>query len=284
MTPEETDAVDAKLQERYRQASSAQGLGPTEAVRAAILAEGKRIAQQRAKAPVSAFDTTQPAANQARWKIAAFGTFGVAILGALLMIPQLLPTAPPAGAVTPPPVETRAAAQPKRESSAVANRYQEPSAKANSAQLAELARPAPAEAGKLTNSIEAAQSDSAAAAGASVSAPRAAAARTAAPAAAPPPVSGAAAPADLQSAVAAGDEGRAAILLDQHAAIEERDGLGRTPLMLATMRGQIGMVRLLLAHGADPNAADNTGNTPLKQAHRSQFAEIAGLLENAGAR
>ena len=91
MTSEEPDAVDAALLERYRQASSAEGLEPTEAVRAAILAEGRRIAQQRAAAPpLRSFDTSRPAANQSRFRLAAFGTFGIAILAVLLIVPRWL--------------------------------------------------------------------------------------------------------------------------------------------------------------------------------------------------
>ena len=100
MTSQEPDHIDAALLKKYREASSAEGLEPTETVRSAILAEGRRIAQQRAATPpLQGFDISQPAANQPRWRIAAFGTFGVAILAALLVVPRwLMPTAssPPA--------------------------------------------------------------------------------------------------------------------------------------------------------------------------------------------
>ena len=56
------------------------------------------------------------------------------------------------------------------------------------------------------------------------------------------------------AAVTAGDPRRAAVLLDHHAFTEDRDDLGRTPLLVATAEGQVEIVRLLLAHGADPNA------------------------------
>ncbi|HEY2677595.1 MAG TPA: ankyrin repeat domain-containing protein [Steroidobacteraceae bacterium] len=311
MTSQEPDAADANLLEQYRHASSAEGLGPTESVRAAILAEGRRIAQQRAAAPPNAFDTSQPAANQSRWKIAAFGTFGVAVLGGLLMVPRWLPTAPPqiaasrpaaasrstaapaaADAVAPSPVspptqlpanapQSTAAALAKRET-ALPDRRAAPSAKSSDAQLAEVARDAPADEPKTASSNVASQADSVAVTGARPSRQHSISARAAAPAAAPPPAESPM-PTPLQSAVAAEDAGRVAVLLDEHAATEDRDGLGRTPLMLATMQGQIGIVRLLLAHGADPNAADKSGNTPLQQARKGQFTEIARLLEDAGA-
>jgi hypothetical protein len=308
MTSQEPDAADAKLLEQYRHASSAEGLGPTESVRAAILAEGRRIAQQRAAAPPSAFDTSRPAANQSRWRIAAFGTFGVAILGALLMVPRWLSTAPPqiaasrsaaaptpkAEAIAPAPVSPQvppqlsanapqsAAGASAKPATAPPERRAAPSAKTNDAQLAEAARSAPAESQNAADSNVATQADSLAVTGARASRERSLSARAAAPAAAPPP---AASPTrtPLQSAVAAEDVGRVGVLLDEHAATEDRDGLGRTPLMLATMQGQIEIVRLLLAHGADPNAADKSGNTPLQQARRDRFTEIAQLLETAGA-
>jgi hypothetical protein len=312
MTSQEPDAADAKLLERYRQASSAEGLEPTEAVRAAILAEGRRIAQQRAAAPPSAFDTSQPAANQPRWRIAAFGTFGVAVLGALLMVPRWLPTEPPqvaesrsasappparlpaADAVAPAPVPPPVAPRPgpntpqstagalAKRAITPADRQAEPAAKTDNAQLAEVVHSAPAEAPKAADSNVAAPLDSGVVTGARASRERSISSIAAAPAAAPP-LAGLPMPTPLQSAVAAGDVGRATILLDQHAATEDRDGRGRTPLMLATARGQIEIVRLLLSHGADPNAADNSGLTPLQQARRDQFTEIAQLLQDAGA-
>jgi ankyrin repeat protein len=41
---------------------------------------------------------------------------------------------------------------------------------------------------------------------------------------------------------------------------------------------------LLLAHGADPNAADTRGRTPLHAALAGNFLDIAASLERAGAR
>jgi ankyrin repeat protein len=91
-------------------------------------------------------------------------------------------------------------------------------------------------------------------------------------------------PATLLSAAASGDTAQATALLDQGAARDARDELGRTPLMLAVMQRRVEVVRLLLDHGADPNVADNTGRTPLQQAKQQDLREIAGMLERAGAR
>jgi ankyrin repeat protein len=87
----------------------------------------------------------------------------------------------------------------------------------------------------------------------------------------------------LTAAAAAGDLVKTRALLDQGAAIDDRDATGRTPLMLAVGQNQIDTVRLLLTRGADPNAADQHGLTPLQLAQQSNFDEIAALLIKAGA-
>jgi hypothetical protein len=57
MTRPESDPNDAQLLERYRKASDADPVAPTEAVRAAILAEARRVAEQAASAPPAVFDS-----------------------------------------------------------------------------------------------------------------------------------------------------------------------------------------------------------------------------------
>ena len=91
-------------------------------------------------------------------------------------------------------------------------------------------------------------------------------------------------PLNLQSASAAGDLAQTTMLLDQGAAVDARDPLGRTPLLLAVAQNRLEVVRLLLARGADPNVADNAGLTPLQQAKNKDLRDVAALLEQAGAR
>jgi len=54
-------------------------------------------------------------------------------------------------------------------------------------------------------------------------------------------------------------------------------------LMLATLQGRTGAVETLLAHGADPNAADADGTTPLQAAMTGNQPAIVAALRSAGA-
>jgi Ankyrin repeats (3 copies) len=88
MSPQDFDKQDDELIERYQRASGSDARRPSDATRAAILAEGRRMAEQFAKRPVlKGFDTLKPAANQPRWRLAAFGSFGVALFAVVLMLP-----------------------------------------------------------------------------------------------------------------------------------------------------------------------------------------------------
>ncbi len=68
------------------------------------------------------------------------------------------------------------------------------------------------------------------------------------------------------------------------ASVDARDAQGRTALMLAVLQGRLDSVVSLLRRGADPNAADLAGLTPLQAALANQKTEIADALRGAGAR
>lgn len=71
------------------------------------------------------------------------------------------------------------------------------------------------------------------------------------------------------------DELRQELETAPQAAITLRDGRQRTALHLAAMRGQFEDVLLLLKAGADPNAVDNEGYTPLRYALACQRKDNA---------
>jgi hypothetical protein len=115
MTPND-DTQDEELLARYRRAS-ADAAAPSDAVRAAILAESRRVAAELAKqAPRQPFDVSRPAANDSRWKIPVFGTVGAALLAALLFAPRYWENAPPAQvSMAPLPASTAAQTHAKGE-------------------------------------------------------------------------------------------------------------------------------------------------------------------------
>ena len=108
----------------------------------------------------------------------------------------------------------------------------------------------------------------------------------AAPSAAPtaPPARLADPAAEVRRAAEVGAVPELQTLLGQQGDIDARDDSGRTALMLATLSGEARAVDLLLAHGADPNAADAQGVTPLQAAIAGDRPAIAAALRRAGAR
>ena len=59
------------------------------------------------------------------------------------------------------------------------------------------------------------------------------------------------------------------VLLAYTAEVESTDSWGRTPLSQAAERGDIEMVKVLMAHGADPSSRDEFGRSPLSFAAES---------------
>jgi ankyrin repeat protein len=75
----------------------------------------------------------------------------------------------------------------------------------------------------------------------------------------------------------------AALLLERGAEIEARDKFGRTPLFMAAQFGQRNVAQLLIERGADVNAADRSGRTPLQAAVNAGHGDVADLLRQKGA-
>jgi len=60
--------------------------------------------------------------------------------------------------------------------------------------------------------------------------------------------------------------------------------IGRTPLHRASMIGALGVVRLLLEHGADVEAKNNVGETALQEAADMEHDDVVELLREYGAK
>lgn len=99
----------------------------------------------------------------------------------------------------------------------------------------------------------------------------------------------------LLIAVRRGDPEPVELLLDRHAEVNARDRSGRSVLLAAIdapehfsyqdqERFSPQIVRMLLRRGADPNLADDQGDTPLEAARRRGYAEAVAMLHAAGAR
>ena len=65
--------------------------------------------------------------------------------------------------------------------------------------------------------------------------------------------------------------------------VNAKDGLGKTPLMHATQNGKLEVVALLLTHGADVNAKDRGGCTTLMNVAFMGHQKVAELLLERGA-
>ncbi len=82
----------------------------------------------------------------------------------------------------------------------------------------------------------------------------------------------------LHSAVAGGDEAVAAMLVEAGADVNAAQDGGYTPLMGAAQNGLAATVALLLAEGADPKALNEDVLTAADLAERAGHAEIAASL------
>jgi len=293
---DESDDVD----DLYRRASALDESRPSELVRRRVLDHAAQLAAERAAKNVPPRIASARGANRTwrRRRPAIFGTLAAAALAGLLITPRFFtPSVPPGAPPSAPPMAalpTMTAAPPAADS-----RNQEAPAPAAAEQRANrIAGPAAEFAAKDSpakmQNMAAARSKTAASAGMQAEARRdqdvASTATSQAGALAQPMASLAAAgrssdpAAELRRAAEIGDLPEMQTLLDKQPLIEARDENGRTALMLAALHGQSQAVDVLLAHGADPNAADGHGTTPLQAAVAGNQQAIAAALRRAGAR
>ena len=81
-----------------------------------------------------------------------------------------------------------------------------------------------------------------------------------------------------------GNVAQVARLLDQGAAVNSRNRLGKTPLLMACEKGSTELAEAALKAGADVNLASVEGVTPLMAASYGGHAVLARRLLAAGAR
>ena len=284
----------------YRRASALDESRPSELVRRRVLDHAAQLAAERAAKNAPPRIAFARAANRTwrRRRPAIFGTLAAAALAGLLITPRFftpsvppgaLPSAPPMAALptisaSPPAADSRNQEAPAPAAAEHrANRIAEPAAEfaakdspAKMQNMVAARSKTAASAGKQADARRdqdvASTATSQAGAQAQPMAPLAAAGRSSDPAA------------ELRRAAQNGDLPEMQTLLDSEPLIEARDENGRTALMLAALHGQSQAVDVLLAHGADPNAADGHGTTPLQAAVAGNQQAIAAALRRAGAR
>jgi ankyrin repeat protein len=71
-------------------------------------------------------------------------------------------------------------------------------------------------------------------------------------------------------------------LLDAGADVNAKDGRGYTPLHVTTVEGVAGIIHLLLDRGAEINARDNDGKTALTLAFDEGAVDVSDILEQRG--
>lgn len=88
---------------------------------------------------------------------------------------------------------------------------------------------------------------------------------------------------ELQSAIASGDQAKVGVLLRDETDLEERNRADWTPLMAASLKGQVDIARLLLDHGADLHAVNFEGKSAIHMAAMRGGPDIVRLLVRLGA-
>lgn len=87
----------------------------------------------------------------------------------------------------------------------------------------------------------------------------------------------------LIDAVKKGQVATVKVIIADGADVNAKDASGNTPLHLAVEKGSQEIVNLLIADGADVNAKDASGETPLYKTVEEGYQEIVELLVAAGA-
>jgi hypothetical protein len=312
---------DEELLRRYRQASQVRPAAPSAATRAAILAQGREAAAHYEQAPAP---TAEPEAaamamksaprRRPGWIYAVLGTASAAVLAGILVLPRFMQHPEQIAQVPAAAPQDVTAEAPQGAPAALPSAQMEvmPSsaAPAGNAARADTAAAAPALALKEeTSSDKKAEAERRAPAAQEeqtyreAAPPSLAKSAAAAPAPATQPArqrdeskhdsaqpsaelsaSGDDSGALLWDALNARDLPRLRELIAAGVQLEATDAQGRTPLMLATLRGQTDAVAALLQGGANPNAVDQAGHTPLATAMRTGRTDIVALLQKAGAR
>lgn len=90
---------------------------------------------------------------------------------------------------------------------------------------------------------------------------------------------------ELYSAVATGNLSAVQQHIDLGVDVNERAGIGGiAPLLLAAIKGEVAIARLLMDHGADPNTKSDIGEAPLMRAASYHSYELVELLLDRGAK
>jgi len=87
----------------------------------------------------------------------------------------------------------------------------------------------------------------------------------------------------LLKAVETGNLSEATTLLKRGADVDATDDFGRTPLMMASLGGHTQITKLLMEAGADVHATAKYGQTALQFAVEGGKTDIASILQAGGA-
>lgn len=87
----------------------------------------------------------------------------------------------------------------------------------------------------------------------------------------------------LLEAATRGSEKEVKLLLELGADVDARDTSGRTPLILACQYSRVSVVKVLIAHGAEINAKDQVGITPLIKVSSVGNRGLVDFLISCGA-